>query len=74
MAENPPNVVAVTMYKAACAGCGIQYDYGDFYAWDSPESAVEMAREDYAWRLQDDGRLLCLDCRHKPGGDAGADS
>ncbi len=56
------------MFQAVCDKCSTAYENEEYVAWTDAESAEEMAFE-AEWRKQDDGRLLCWDCRQKPGGD-----
>lgn len=65
----------VPMYVAVCDRCGAKWENPDaeFVAMGETEGALAVAEDDQ-WRVQDDGRLFCIDCRLKPGGDIYDDS
>jgi hypothetical protein len=62
-------IAEVVMYQAVCDGCSEPYgEDHEIVAWTDEAGALAEAEADN-WRKQDDGRLLCFDCRATPGGD-----
>lgn len=57
-----------TFYVAVCDGCGKEHEDDEYAAWSDQDGALASA-ENSDWGLQADNRLLCADCRLKPGGD-----
>lgn len=59
-----------TFYRAICDGCNrAAEDYGGATHWEDQDQALMMAEQDDGWAKQDDGRILCWECRLAPGGD-----
>ena len=54
------SVNEVTMYRVICDRCGESAQEGDYWAWESVESAISEASAS-DWLVNDDGHW-CPDC------------
>lgn len=56
-------IQAICVYTVSCDKCGHWCESSTNYMKETPEEALDYARDEEGWRIEVCKKHLCLDCR-----------